>query len=150
VRLFLTYMRTIHPQNRLPSRADFDPLCIPRLLPGIVLVKVERTTPDGILLTSPRFRVLVAGETVLHASPVPMMGRYIDEIAAAIAGGQVVVDVRQRVVETGTTYYWNGRPRMAFRFDFAGLEYCHCPLAADGRTVDHVASFFHYKGINRG
>lgn len=147
VRAFLDYIRSIHPSDRLPARLDFDPLDIPQLLPGVVLAKVERHA-DG---ENPRlrFRVVVAGEDVLNVSPVPMMGRYVDEIAAAVSGNaQILTDIRQQVVQTGRTCYWNGLPRIKFRLDFAGLEYCHCPLADDGRNVDYVVSFFHYKGAN--
>ncbi|WP_298722574.1 hypothetical protein [uncultured Ferrovibrio sp.] len=142
IRDFVTHMLAIHPKDRLPSRSDFDPLRIPQLLPGIVLVRVEPPLKPG---GSNRFRILVAGETVLRALEMPLIGRYVDEISAGSEGGHVIVDVRQKVVDTGQVYYWNGAPRMRFRLDFAGVEYCHCPLAADGKTVDHVLTYFHYK-----
>ena len=138
---FLQHMIRIHPPGRLPARGDFDPLAVPALLSGLVLVDIARPSDR-----SPRFRVCVAGETVLNAAPVPMMGRFIDEIAAQIGGGKVVVDVRQTVLDSGVSYYWYGQPRMKFRLDFANLEYVHCPLAADGATIDHILSFFHYEG----
>lgn len=141
VAAFVQYMIRIHPVDRLPTRADFDPCAIPALLPGVVLAEVIR--PAG---ASSRFRVTVAGETVRNASPVPMMGRFVDEIAAEIGAGRVIVDVRQKVLDTGFSYYWYGPPRMRFRLDFANLEYVHCPLAADGATIDHIVSFFHYEG----
>lgn len=145
-RAFLAHMRNIHPEDRLPARGDFDPLAIPRLLSGLVLVRVE----PGPEAAQKRFRILVAGETVLHALSVPMIGRYVDEVAQDLDNGEAIVTVRQRVVDTGCLQYWNGRPRVRFRLDFAGLECCHCPLAADGRSVDHILSFFHYKGISAG
>ena len=141
VAAFLQHIIHIHPANRLPSRSDFNPASVPALLPGMVLADVIRPAHGGA-----RFRVCVAGETVLNASPVPMMGRFVDEIAAAITGGRVIVDVRQTVLDTGCSYYWYGLPRMTFRLDFAKLEYLHCPLAEDGETIDHVLSFFHYEG----
>lgn len=141
VAAFLQYMVHIHPADRLPSRRAFDPAAMPALLSGVVLADVVR--PAG---AAPRFRVCVAGETVLNAAPVPMMGRFVDEIAAQITGGKVIVDVRQAVLDTGHSYYWYGLPRMKFRLDFANLEYLHCPLAEDGETIDHILSFFHYEG----
>ena len=141
VAAFLQHMIRIHPADRLPAREAFDPLAVPALLPGLVLADVVRSPNRG-----PRFRICVAGEIVLSAAPVPMMGRFIDEIAAQISGGKVVVDVRQSVLDSGASYYWYGPPRMKFRLDFANLEYVHCPLAADGATIDHILSFFHYEG----
>ncbi|MFC3676850.1 hypothetical protein [Ferrovibrio xuzhouensis] len=141
VAAFLQYMIRIHPAGRLPARADFDPRAIPALLPGVVLAEVVRLAD-----AAPRLRVTVAGETVRNASPVPMMGRFIDEIAAEITDGRVIVDVRQKTLDSGTCYYWYGPPRMRFRLDFANLEYVHCPLATDGATIDHIISFFHYEG----
>lgn len=141
VAAFIRHMISIHPAGRLPARADFDPRSIPALLPGVVLAEVVRAAD-----AAPRFRVTVAGETVRNASPVPMMGRFVDEIAAEISAGRVIVDVRQKTLESGTCYYWYGPPRMRFRLDFANLEYVHCPLAEDGATIDHIISFFHYEG----
>jgi len=138
---FLRHIRSIHPADRLPARRAFDPLAIPALLPGLVLAEVVR--PPA---AAPRFRISVAGETVLHASPVPMMGRFVDEIAAQNNNSRIIVDVRQSVIETGCSYYWYGAPRMKFRLDFANLEYVHCPLADDGETIDHIISCFHYEG----
>src|SRR3546814_17798654 len=100
--------------------------------------RTDTLFPSTTLFRSPRFRVTVAGETVRNASPVPMMGRFIDEIAAEITDGRVIVDVRQKVLDSGTAYYWYGPPRMRFRLDFANLEYVHCPLATDGATIDQI------------
>lgn len=146
IRNFASHIRSIHPPDRLPSRTAFDPLAVPRLLSGIVMVEVERR-PE---IPQPRFRVTVAGQAVLDASPVPMMGCHIDEIASQITGGRVVLDVRQQVLQTGSTYYWYGPPRMKFRYDFAQLEYVHCPLAEDGKTIDHIISMFHYEAMDIG
>lgn len=141
VAAFLRYMIALHPAGRLPGRSAFDPMAIPALLSGIVLADVV-PQPDA----AARFRVAVAGEDVRNASPVPMMGRFLDEIVADADRAQVVVDVRQSVLETGCAYYWYGAPRMRFRLDFANLEYVHCPLAENGETIDHIVSFFHYEG----
>lgn len=139
-------MRSIHPPDRLPPRAAFDPIDIPQLLGGIVLVTVERQPVPA----PPRFLVKVAGGDVLAAAPVPMMNRYLDEVVRQNErpGAQVVLDARHGILESGCTYYWRGPPRMKFRLDFADLEYCHCPLAEDGVTVNRIISFLHYEGAN--
>ena len=141
---FLRHMKAIHPPDRLPARAAFDPIDVPQLLGNIVLVKVERQPEPSL----PRFLVKVAGDDVLNAAPGPMMNRYLDELVRRNekVAAQVIVDSRQGVVDTGCTYYWFGPPRMKFRFDFADVEYCHCPLAEDGVTVDRIMSFLQYSG----
>lgn len=140
VATFLRHMMAIHPPGRLPARTAFDPLAVPALLPGLVLVHVEYR-PDG----APRLFIKVAGERIRDAAPMAMMNRYVDEL---LLGGErrVIADTRQTVIDTGTAYYWYGAPRMKFKLDFANLEYVHCPLAEDGETIDHILSFFHYEG----
>jgi hypothetical protein len=146
IRDFLRYMSGLHPADRLPSRAAFDPMALPHLLAHLVLAQVERSA-DGNL----RFLVRVAGELVLRAAPVPLMNRYLE--TSVNLGPQKddseprIVDVRRQVTETGCMLHWRGKLNMPFRFDFAEVEYVHFPLAEDGRTVDRILSAFHYHGI---
>lgn len=145
---FLHHMKAIHPPDRLPARSAFDPINVPLLLGNIVLVKVERPPAQSPESTPARFLVKVAGNDVLGAAPLPMMNRYLDELVRRNEkpAARVIVDSRQNVVDSGCTYYWFGPPRMKFRFDFADVEYCHCPLAEDGVKVDRIISFFQYSG----
>ncbi|MCW0232679.1 MAG: hypothetical protein OJJ21_03680 [Ferrovibrio sp.] len=145
IRDFLTHMRAIHPGDRLPARAAFDPMAIAHLLGHLVLVQVERQSDGGM-----RFFVRVAGEVVLSAAPVPLMNRYIE---SSVNLGKVsddsqprIIDVRRQVAETGLTQHWRGRLNIPFRFNFADVEYAHCPLAEDGVTVDRILSAFYYHG----
>jgi len=144
LRDFLTYMRAIHPADRLPTRGDFDPMAIPHLLSHLVLVQVER----GV--DSTRFLVRVAGEMVLRAAPVPLMNRYIDTSVnlhkSPDESEARIVSVRRQVADTGVTRHFYGKVNIPFRFNFADMEYAHCPLADDGETVDRVLSAFYYHG----
>lgn len=146
LRDFLIYMRDIHPAGQLPARGAFDPMAIPHLLGNVVLVQVERRPADGM-----RFLVRVAGEAVLRAAPVPLMNRYIETSVNLIKNVQDesearIVDVRRQVAETGCMRYFYGRLNVPFRFNFADMEYAHCPLAEDGVTVDRILSAFYYHG----
>lgn len=146
IRDFLTHMRSIHPADRLPPRAAFEPMAIPHLLGHLVLVQVERQPADGM-----RFLVRVAGETVLGAAPVPLMNRHIETSVNLIKdtpddSQPRIVDVRRQVAETGCTQHWRGRVNIPFRFNFADVEYAHCPLAEDGGTVDRILSALFYHG----
>lgn len=147
---FLRCMQTIHPADRLPARAAFDPMAMPQLLRHLVLVQVERQEDGGM-----RYRVRVAGELVLSAAPVPLMNRWLESSVGLTPGTEAqskatILDTRRQVVESGKLVYWRGKPSIPFRFDFADLEYAHCPLAEDGVTVDRVLSCFFYHGAPQG
>lgn len=143
---FLRCMQAIHPADRLPARAAFDPMAAPHLLRHLVLVQVERQDDNRL-----RYLVKVAGELVLSAVPVPIMNRYLETTVNLKPGTEqqsqaAILDVRRRVVESGRMLYWRGKLDIPFRFDFADVEYVHAPLAEDGVTVDRVLSCFFYHG----
>ena len=142
---FLRHMQRIHPADRLPARAAFDPMAVPHLLPNLVLAEVRRG--DGDI----RFFVRVAGEAVLRAAPVPLMNRYL-ESSVRLTGDPGdesqarIVDVRRQVVDSGCTIHWRGRVNIPFRFNFGDVEFVHAPLAEDGVTVDRILSVLVYHG----
>ena len=142
VQRLLEYYASIHPADRLPARGDFDPLAIPRLLPHLMLVKVD--------CASRRFRVKVVGNTVAMALPVPLHGRWLDEIRPEegldTAG---LIASRLAVLETGRIAHWYGRSATRFNLDFANLEYAHCPLAEDGVHVDHILTVYQSEAVAR-
>lgn len=144
VRDFLDYYIRIHPCDALPARAVFDPSAIPRLLPNLVLAEVVYQ-PNA---ARPRFRIKVAGEEVVQAMRMPLIGRFLDEIANTHEPtARFPIESRHSVVENGCLVYRRGQPRMRFSLDYAEVEYVHCPLAEDGVTVDHIVSINYYKAL---
>ncbi|MEK9969442.1 MAG: hypothetical protein VW600_09915 [Ferrovibrio sp.] len=144
VRDFLGYYIGIHPANALPARCVFDPTAIPRLLPNLVLAEVVRQ-PDN---APARFRIKVAGEEVVQAMRMPLIGRFLDEIAnSSEPTARFPIESRHSIVETGRMIYRRGTPRMRFSLDYAEVEYAHCPLAEDGFTVDHIVTVNYYQGL---
>jgi len=137
---FIRYMIAIHPADRLPGRQHFDPLQIPALLSGVVLVAVHR------LDTRIRFQMKVVGQDVADASPVRTKDRFLDEVVQELPGASVIIDTRMKVLETGHAYLRQGPPTMPFTFKMTVLEYVHCPLAGDGQTIDQIVSCFSYRG----
>ena len=135
---FIRYVISIHPADRLPGREAFDPIRIPALLPGIVLVQVDRSSGAA------RFLTKVAGENVLIACPAPMLRRYIDEVVADIPGADSALQRRQAVLDCGHSVMYQGRPLINHAVKMMALEYCHCPLASDGATIDYILSYFQY------
>lgn len=139
LRTFIDHMIAIHPYDRLPARTDFDPLAVPQLLPGIVLVQVER---DG---QRTRFHTKLVGQNVVDAAPVRIANRYLDEFAAEIGGAGEILSSRQSVIDTQVSFLMQSTPIMPFAYKMQYVEYLHCPLAADGSQVDHILSFFNYE-----
>ncbi|WP_300297247.1 PAS domain-containing protein [Ferrovibrio sp.] len=139
---FLAYYRGIHPADRLPSRRDFDPMAVPRLLPHLILVEVVHGDRPG-------FRIKVAGEEIVRAFRMPLQGRRLEDIAEEDEPGRPYsILTRAAVAKSGLVAHYCGAPRMRFALDFADIEYVHCPLAEDGVTVDQIVSVFHYHGFD--
>lgn len=142
VKALLEYYASIHPADRLPARADFDPLAIPRLLPHLMLVRIDRA--------SRRFRVKVVGNAVAMALPVPLHGRWLDEIRPEEGLDTAhMIAARQAVLDSGEVSYLYGRTPTRFSLDFANIEYAHCPLAGDGVQVDHILTVYQSEAIAR-
>ncbi|MEQ8589440.1 MAG: PAS domain-containing protein [Thalassobaculaceae bacterium] len=135
VRDVLAYWISIHPGDRLPARADFDPLDIPKSLPSLVLTDVERNPY--------RFRVRLMGMGVVDAIGRDFTGSYLDEVWPN-AEDQLLIRHRIEVVETGLPSYRYGRSPTQFRLDFAALERVFIPFAASGRDVDVILSAVTY------
>lgn len=135
---FIRYMLAVHPEDRLPSRRDFEPLGIPALISGVVIVTVHRENGRH------RFKMNMVGQDVIDAAPVEIGKRYLDEIVAEMGGARNIVETRQQLIDTGHTYLQQDDPENIDRFKLTVLEFIHCPLAADGETIDHIVSFFSY------
>lgn len=136
VREFAEYWMSIHPGDRPPSRADFDPVDIPHLLPNLVLVDVTR---EPI-----RFLVKVQGTEVTRAMKRELKGTYLDEAFPNFEQSFPHLD-RVQVVETGLPFHRLGSPSLQFALDYAPIERLHLPLSADGAAVDKVISIFLYE-----
>jgi hypothetical protein len=142
VRDFARAMLAIHPPERLPARSAFDPVAVPKLLPHLILVSVERP-PAG---PAPRFLVKLLGQSMREAIKINLAGRYLDEFLAEIPTMQFPIADRERVCAHGCAIYDLRQPRTRFAFDFARIEYLHAPFADDGRTVDRILSLYAYEG----
>ena len=137
---FIDYWKSIHPADRLPSRADFDPMAIPDLLPQIVLMDVEDNPR--------RFRFRVFGSELVDAFEHDFTNLYTDEIPSRFRD---TVSIRQRfeVAETGLPIYYVGNPSLGFTYDFAPVEIVHLPMARDGETPDMIISMFVHYALRR-
>ncbi|WPZ34857.1 PAS domain-containing protein [Thalassobaculum sp. OXR-137] len=75
IRTLLTYWNDKRGTRAMPSRADFDPMDVPRLLPRLLLIDVEGVRSDGAGIF--RYRV-VGGTEVANRGHNPT-GRLVEE-----------------------------------------------------------------------
>jgi hypothetical protein len=133
-REFFRYWQSKAPAGQLPGRAHIDPLEIPRLLPHIALYDVVRSGEDL------RFRFRLAGTGVVETLGADNTGKFIDEIMNA----EAYKPLREHygiLVRDGTPQYWKRNLPYANR-DFLAVQRLALPLAADGKTVDMVISYY--------
>ncbi len=137
VRGILDYWLSIHPKDRLPSRKDFDPIAIPKLLPYVVMTDVEH---DPFRL---KFRLL--GTVISNAFTKNLTGAYFDE---AFENFQESEGYQQRkiVAETKEPIHFLGRGKLRYNLDFTSIEWVLLPFADDGENVNIILSTISYGG----
>jgi len=144
VRDMVAYWRSIHPQGGgLPGWQHFEPLDVPRLLPGIWLLDVAGEPP--------RFRCRLLGTAVVWALGFDITGRYLDEALPEYPGSEAErMDLA--VVADRQPRWRRGPPTMHTDRYLAELEVVTLPLARDGYTVDILLNYTHYgrKGRDAG
>ena len=137
---FVSHYRAIHPVTSLPSRVALDLAHRPLLQPYCILVDVEgRYDPQQQQGAAMDFRIAEAGPEITKASRYALVGRRFSEIIAQDDPGfSYVAAITGEVVRARQPIYHYGPTRLQHRGDFGALEYCSCPLATDGVTIDGV------------
>ncbi len=114
----------------MPSRADFDPIDIPRLLPNLILIDVDQDTQ--------RLKVRVAGTTVVEMYGSDYTGRYLDEIDFGDRRAAVLYDyntcLRTKQAYVSEHSFWTDRD-VTYR-----IERVILPLSDDGKAVSHLVA----------
>jgi len=124
------YWRAKCAGDRLPSRQDIDPVDIPKLLPTVYLIDIERET------TPPRFRFRLLGNVITEMFQRNSTGKWLDEIYDAEFYHHISTDYLN-IIRTK-------QPSSAvLNMPVVGREYIKyerlvCPLASDGETVDSL------------
>ncbi len=131
-RLFYDYWRAAAPAGLLPGRQHVDPLVeLPRLIPNLVLYDVVPSADEEL-----RFRVRVAGETLVEIMGSNPAGRYIDEFVLPERRRHVNAAFTE-VARTRVAHYWENQMWTAGR-QYIRMQRLALPLARDGRIVDMV------------
>jgi hypothetical protein len=125
LRDLFTYWTKIKGDKSMPSRQDFRPSDVPRLLPHIVMVDVEHDT--GRFLTR-----LVGSETV-KAMGVNNTGRYVNDIPSMA----VVLERYKWIIENKIPYIYAGQLAWSEKsfLDYFALG---LPLSENDDNVDII------------
>ena len=109
----------------MPSRADLDPVDIPKLLPNVWLIDVARDPY--------RFRFRLLGTAVVEYAGEDNTGMWFDETLPDF-DPSVFIDV----VEAREASWRRSASRMRPYKEYRELERVRLPLARDGATVDMI------------
>lgn len=112
--------------GRLPSRAEIDPLEIPKLLPFLFLVDVAR---DPL-----RFRFRLVGTQICAWGGRDPTGLYTDDASFGAQGAEITRQYAE-VVERGRPVYREQRGAQPAR-SFMFYEKVILPLSSDGESVE--------------
>ena len=93
---FLEYLGDKAGQKRWASRADFDPLDIPGLLPNLWLIEIK---PD-----KPRLLVRLTGTQVDLAYAGSLRGQFMEEIDWGPSSQRIIASL-QRMADTGERHF---------------------------------------------
>lgn len=121
--------------GKLPSRADIDPIDIPRLMPHVVMVDVKREPEYD-------FRYRLIGTSVVENLYKDHTGSWFSEIDHQKAPSQIWQNCR-KVAESGEPYL-AGTPYVGPHQGYRRVEDVILPLADDGVTVDCLLVFIGY------
>lgn len=146
VRSFLQQYRAGHPPDRLPRWGDFDQTLQPQLQAHYLVVAPDAGFMPGqahIGLFS--FRIVAAGAKVARAFAFPLAGRLVSEIMDRDDPGfRYASAIAADVMRRGQMAHYRGPARLTDSERFNLVEYCSCPFAEDGHSVDHIVAVLDY------
>lgn len=127
----LAYWQSLRRGRRIPARADLDPIDIPKLLPGLILVDVLSEPLD--------FRYRLVGTEIDEISHRNFRGVRFSEIQHMRRGNNIWAQFA-RVAESASPL-WSDVPYIGGDPFVRRIRHCLLPMGADGETVDMVLAF---------
>lgn len=133
----LEYWLSIAPDDRFPSRREFQPSAVPKLLPNIWLIDVVRADPhrhpNGY-----RFRYRLIGSKIVESCGADHpTGKFLDEVHESYAS-VVTLAYLAEVADRRMPSWWRGQQNAPSRRPVSDLERIYLPLCSDGTTVDII------------
>jgi hypothetical protein len=122
------YWNKVRGSRPMPSRADIDPVEIPKLLPYILMYNV---TPGG------GYTIRLVGEAVEQ-----FVGRNATGEAAGTVmnprAAEMMVTILDAVATERVPKFRSGKAHWYEEKNYRDFEACFLPLSADGATVDII------------
>jgi hypothetical protein len=128
---FHQHWLTLKGERDFPAKSDFDPVAVPRLLPGILLMRVHEEPLD--------FEYRIIGEEVV-ARLGNLKGRRVREAALLNTASDAYKNY-VAVIEARRPQFLEGIATVAYRERPLRVSRVHCPLSADGERIDHIISY---------
>ena len=139
LRALYDYWRSRHPpEGGLPGRRHIDPVHVPKLLPWIWLVDVQRSPL--------RFKHRLVGTEQVRAMERDLTGKWLDEVFPLFLGSP---SYRQftAAAERGEIAYRRGKPQFHLSKEYLAVERLLLPLAKDGKVVDMLLAITVYHHV---
>jgi hypothetical protein len=131
VQEFYAYWRKLRGDRRFPAKLDVDIADIPQLAANLMLLKVTYDPLD--------FEYRIIGDDIVSRLG-NVKGRRVREAALLNVDASAYRNYCA-VVEAGKPQFMEGWAAIPFRADEPFLlSRVHCPLAADGETIDYIVS----------
>jgi PAS domain len=131
VHAFHDYWQSLRGTRRFPAKAEIDVTAIPRLAPGLILLKVFRDPLD--------FEYRIIGDDLVSRFG-DVKGRRVRETVLVNVTSSAYANYCA-VVEAGRPQFLQGLAASALFEDPRMVSRVHCPLSSDGETVDHIISY---------
>lgn len=139
IRQLFEYWQSKCRDGRPPRRADIEPTEIPKLMPSVLIVDIER---DPF-----RVRYRLVGTRIVDATGFEFTGRYLDEISLPDDEGPVLESYElcsESKVPVLSRMTWHLDEDTVGEYDA-----CFLPLSDDGETVNKVLSMECYDDVER-
>jgi hypothetical protein len=117
--------------REFPSKADFDPAALPQHLASTLLLRVLGPPLD--------FEYRIIGEEVVVRLG-NLKGRRVRE-GALLNASSTAYRNYCAVVEARQAQFLEGSAMLSYRDRPSRISRVHCPLSADGKTIDHILSY---------
>ena len=132
------YWRQQSPPNRLPGRADIDPVDIRNALPHVMLIDVLESRRD--------FVYRLVGTHIVQAAGFDFTGWTVAEFFASTSDDGRIEEYVQVAAEGHPRYgYYRMLDPDRSHFFYERLI---MPLAADGEKVDMLLCGFHFRPVD--
>lgn len=132
MRQILSYWRSLWRDGVLPDRTDIDPVEIPRLLSGIILIDIFRDPY--------RFRFRLIGQRMIDYHGRNLTGLWMDEAFSHFNDTVTPANIID-VAENHVVNYRIGPPLMTYEKGFIEMERIFLPCRNGGELAECLLTF---------